>query len=183
MKKIYFVFILLFVAVVIFSAYLVSQRSSTGPAPSAQPFSSKKECEQRTKVPCDFQMCDYIPPGKTLEEVCGKDFDEGWVASPLRARYLEGLAIGDEADVEGYVIHKNSEPLFVDGDGELTVRTYYGREFTILIPARETLCAAQGTLDVFNQVRVGDEIEAFAEVVDMNELRVCHSESHFLKIM
>ncbi|HLD07838.1 MAG TPA: hypothetical protein VJB60_02120 [Candidatus Peribacterales bacterium] len=44
-------------------------------------FASQEECEQRTGQLCSFQMCDYIPSEKTLEEVCGKNFKKGWVAS------------------------------------------------------------------------------------------------------
>jgi len=42
-------------------------------------FASQEDCEQKTGKSCTFQMCDYIPPGKTFEEVCGKDFKKGWV--------------------------------------------------------------------------------------------------------
>ena len=42
-------------------------------------FPSQEECEQKTGKSCTVQMCDYIPPGKTFEEVCGKDFRKGWV--------------------------------------------------------------------------------------------------------
>ena len=42
-------------------------------------FVSQEECEQKTGKTCSLQMCDYVPPGKTFEEVCGKDFKKGWV--------------------------------------------------------------------------------------------------------
>jgi hypothetical protein len=42
-------------------------------------FSTKAECEQKTGKSCGFEMCDYIPAGKTIEEVCGKNFKKGWV--------------------------------------------------------------------------------------------------------
>jgi len=41
-------------------------------------FFSQEECEQTTGQPCLFRMCDYVPPGKTFEEVCGKNFKSGW---------------------------------------------------------------------------------------------------------
>lgn len=42
-----------------------------------QIFSSQEECE-KTGCTCGYAMCDRIPLGKTFEEVCGKDFKEGW---------------------------------------------------------------------------------------------------------
>lgn len=42
-------------------------------------FTSQKECEEKNGTTCMYQMCDYIPKGKTFEEVCGKDFQTGWV--------------------------------------------------------------------------------------------------------
>lgn len=41
-------------------------------------FSSEIECKKETGKECDFKMCDYIPEGKTIEEVCGKNFKKGW---------------------------------------------------------------------------------------------------------
>jgi len=46
-----------------------------------QVFFSKEECEKVTEKVCGYQTCDYIPPGKTFEEVCSKDFKKGWVPS------------------------------------------------------------------------------------------------------
>ncbi|GEM_PF-1503413 len=47
-------------------------------------FFTQEECEGKTKKSCVFQTCDYIPTGKTFEEVCGKDFKKGWVSAPER---------------------------------------------------------------------------------------------------
>jgi len=41
-------------------------------------FPTQEECEEKTGCTCVFVMCDIVPPGKTYEEVCGKDFKEGW---------------------------------------------------------------------------------------------------------
>ena len=51
------------------------------PTPQTQQvvFATQGQCEQETGKPCSSQMCDNIPPGKTFEEVCGKDFKKGWV--------------------------------------------------------------------------------------------------------
>ena len=59
-------------------------------------FVSQEECEQKTGKSCDFQMCDYIPPGKTFEEVCGKDFKKGWapVFSPAASANINSINNG-----------------------------------------------------------------------------------------
>ena len=44
-------------------------------------FPTQGECEAETGKKCAFIMCDYVPPGKTFEEVCGKDFKKGWQAT------------------------------------------------------------------------------------------------------
>ena len=52
--------------------------STPPPSSGAKVFSTQEECERETGKECRFQMCDYIPPGRTFEEACGKDFHEGW---------------------------------------------------------------------------------------------------------
>ena len=42
-------------------------------------YSTKEECEGNSGKGCIFLACDYAPPGKTLKEVCDKDFKKGWV--------------------------------------------------------------------------------------------------------
>ena len=37
-------------------------------------FFTEEECQQETGGDCRFQNCDYIPAGKTLDEVCGQNF-------------------------------------------------------------------------------------------------------------
>ncbi len=41
-------------------------------------FPSKEACEKATGKVCGDVMCDYVPPGKTFEEVCGRNFRKGW---------------------------------------------------------------------------------------------------------
>lgn len=41
-------------------------------------FLTEEACEKETQKSCSFAMCDYVPEGKTFEEVCGKDFQKGW---------------------------------------------------------------------------------------------------------
>ena len=45
---------------------------------AAQTYSTQEECEAKAGCTCGFVQCDYVPPGKTFEEVCGKDFKKGW---------------------------------------------------------------------------------------------------------
>ena len=42
-------------------------------------YKSQKECESKSEYICGYRTCDYVPKGKTFEEVCGKDFQEGWM--------------------------------------------------------------------------------------------------------
>lgn len=41
-------------------------------------YQTQEECESATGQKCSFVMCDYIPEGKTFEEVCGVGFKKGW---------------------------------------------------------------------------------------------------------
>ena len=44
-----------------------------------QSYPTRKECEEKSGLfSCYSDMCDYIPPGKTVEEVCGKGYKKGW---------------------------------------------------------------------------------------------------------
>jgi len=69
---------------------VIQQSSPPAPQPQTQDtippqvrksFATQGECEAETGKKCDFIMCDYVPPGKTFEEVCGKDFKKGWQAT------------------------------------------------------------------------------------------------------
>lgn len=53
--------------------------TTTEPEAQQRVYSTKEECEGNTGVWCFINNCDYAPPGKTLEEICGKDdFKKGW---------------------------------------------------------------------------------------------------------
>lgn len=79
-KKIFIT--VLTILVIGLAGYFVLIKNKT-PIRLAEPvFSSKDECEQRTGKLCGFRMCDYVPPGKTFEEVCGKGFEKGWAPNP-----------------------------------------------------------------------------------------------------
>ena len=41
-------------------------------------YKTKQECEQQSGKKCNGPLqCDYVPEGKTFEEVCGKGFFKG----------------------------------------------------------------------------------------------------------
>ena len=45
-------------------------------------YTSQADCEQKTGKKCGYGMCDVIPLGKTVEELCGK-FRQGWMPLPI----------------------------------------------------------------------------------------------------
>lgn len=49
------------------------------PNPGSTLYPTQGECERATGKTCSFQQCDYVPLGKTVEEVCGGNFGKGWV--------------------------------------------------------------------------------------------------------
>lgn len=49
-------------------------------------WTSQSACEKGTGQKCDFVMCDYVPAGKTFEEVCGKGFHNGWQPMPGKGK-------------------------------------------------------------------------------------------------
>ncbi|MBI2343440.1 MAG: hypothetical protein HYV02_03765 [Deltaproteobacteria bacterium] len=75
------IFFILFTILVIgvFGCFAFIKNQTPTPQTQQDVFFSQEECEQKTGKTCSLQMCDYVPPGKTFEEVCGKDFKKGWV--------------------------------------------------------------------------------------------------------
>ncbi|MEW6528466.1 MAG: hypothetical protein AB1391_01110 [Candidatus Micrarchaeota archaeon] len=65
---------------------------------NSQTFSSEDECEKQTKKDCSYVTCDYVPAGKTYEEVCGREFKPGWVITPETDR--ERMQLSDTAVME-----------------------------------------------------------------------------------
>lgn len=86
---------------------------------AAQIFSTKEECEEKTGCECGFVNCDYIPPGKTFEEVCGKDFRKGWQCiRPTQTSKCSSIQI------EGYKVEKIIEE-DIDGDNQKEIIRIY----------------------------------------------------------
>ncbi len=57
---------------------LLSGCSNENTIGDIQVYSTKDKCEADANCNCRFAMCDYVPKGKSFEEVCGKNFQEGW---------------------------------------------------------------------------------------------------------
>lgn len=74
--------------VLVVAMLLVAGCGSTGPSPAVGPptvvFADEDSCRTATGTPaCGFVMYDFIPEGKTLDETCGVNFQEGvQVTSP-----------------------------------------------------------------------------------------------------
>lgn len=64
--------ILVIIGVVVVIVLAVTNQAGFLPPPVLpQVFTSQTECESATGKKCSFSMCDYVPEGKTFEEVCG----------------------------------------------------------------------------------------------------------------
>ena len=47
-------------------------------------YPSQNECEATSGKDCEQVMCDYIPEGKTIDEVCGKGYKKGYWSAITR---------------------------------------------------------------------------------------------------
>lgn len=92
----------------------------------------------------------------------------------------ESLIAGEDVRLEGRVLGVDATPMFVDGDGEITVRSDRYGEVLVRIPAGERVCAAQG-LDVFSSVVDGDSLWISGRVTGQGEVTVCVDSTHFLR--
>lgn len=58
---------------------------------------SQAECQKATQAVCNYETCDYVPTGTTLEEVCGTNFEKGWKPSsvpiPQLFQYLDTIRL------------------------------------------------------------------------------------------
>ncbi len=67
---------------IVLAALVVAGCSTTGSPTTVGPptvvFADEDGCRIATGAPtCGFVMCDFIPEGKTLDETCGVNFQEG----------------------------------------------------------------------------------------------------------
>lgn len=60
-------------------------------------YKSQTECQQATQAICNYETCDYVPVGKTIEEVCGVNFEKGWKPSmvpiPQLFQYMNSIRL------------------------------------------------------------------------------------------
>ncbi len=47
-------------------------------------YPTQAECEATSGKDCEQVMCDYIPEGKTIDEVCGKGYKKGYWSAITR---------------------------------------------------------------------------------------------------
>lgn len=92
----------------------------------------------------------------------------------------EPLALGEDVRLEGSVMEVDATPMFVDGDGEITVRSERYGLVLVRIPARERLCRAAG-LEVFHSLARGDSVRVSGRVTRSTEITVCTEETHSLE--
>jgi len=67
--------------------------------PRTKVFMTQEECEQTTNASCTFTTCDYVPPGKTVEEVCGTGFTKGWIPLDTQLPPTDTMPIGSYESV------------------------------------------------------------------------------------
>lgn len=51
---------------------------TTNTASQRSYYPAQAECEAASGKSCEQAMCDYAPEGKTIEEVCGKNYKKGY---------------------------------------------------------------------------------------------------------
>lgn len=92
----------------------------------------------------------------------------------------ESLVPGEDVSLNGRVTAIDVTPMFVDGDGLLTIESSAFGVVTIRIAARETLCPARG-LDVFQTLSVDDRVSVVGTVTESRVVRPCTKASHLLE--
>ncbi len=90
------------------------------------------------------------------------------------------LPVGPDATVSGTVESVDREPMAVDSDAVITLRTSAG-EVEVFIPARTNLCEAEG-LNLFASVVEGSSIEVRGQTLAGGGIRPCESDDHYLRV-
>lgn len=81
--------------------------------------------------------------------------------------------------VRGEVVSVDGDPMMVDGDGIVTLRTDDGATVSVFVAARVNLCPAEG-LALFGELAPGDRVEAYGQQLE-GGVRPCDSETHYLR--
>lgn len=156
----------------------VSPAANSTNIPSANSkvvYSTREECEKETNKVCGYQMCDLVPAGKTFEEVCGKNFKEGWVSKnfPL-------LVVGRTVTVSGVIDENVTKGAPVDLPAFLRISTEIG-EVRIVYNPGEAECI--NSLDAPFDFATSQFVEAYGKVVSENTLSTCESKDFYIKLI
>lgn len=92
--------------------YLNSSVFFKAPEPTTTPtiapstaFATQEECESKTNKVCSVSNCDYVPQGKSIEEVCGKGYKKGWKPT------TQNLPI-NSSETESWKTYRNEDAKF-----------------------------------------------------------------------
>ena len=89
------------------------------------------------------------------------------------------LTVGSEVTVRGVVTGIDLEAMAVDGDGLIRLREPSGRELTLVLPAGERPCMAEG-MSLISRLKPGEKVEAVGRVRSGGEIFICN-EGHALR--
>ncbi|MFH1664186.1 MAG: FKBP-type peptidyl-prolyl cis-trans isomerase [archaeon] len=182
MKK---VFVLIALGLILFGCIQGNGSDKNASVPAV--YSTQEECEEKNDCECNFVMCDYIPEGKTFEEVCGKGFEKGWKC--VNTTLKEGVNemsktveagdtikveyIGSFPDTKEVFDQSNGNPLeFTAGAGQMikgfdkaVIGMKLNEEKTVLIPPEE----AYGLAGRTSHPLAGKTLQFWIKVVEINK--------------
>jgi hypothetical protein len=58
--------------------YTQNDKNKTATTVASISYPTQSECQSKTGKQCRYMTCDFIPRGKTVEELCGQGFKNGW---------------------------------------------------------------------------------------------------------
>lgn len=100
-------------------------------------FTTQEECQSHSGFVCNYEECDYIPNGETVNKICGNDTTKGWrptvVAIPDAFKTLTSLqlAIGPakarllfEINTQNNTITLNSNDPKISGGKTKTIKVH-----------------------------------------------------------
>ncbi len=91
------------------------------------------------------------------------------------------LPAGPDVTVRGTIVEIDREPMAVDSDGVITLRTDE-RNVNVYIPVQVSMCEAEG-LDRFPALAAGASIEVRGQSLAGGGVRPCRSDEHYLRLL
>ncbi len=85
------------------------------------------------------------------------------------------LTVGSIATIRGVVTGVDMEAMVVDGPGLVHLREGGGAELTLVLPAGEMLCMAEG-MSLIGSLKSGDTVEAVGAVETGNRILICNKD-------